>query len=78
MFRNSFMMIMQFLHLAENTTALPMVNPNYDKRFELGGTHITLNKLFGDIYQPIRFLSIDGQMIGTKSRISFLQYISKK
>ena len=55
-----------------------MVNPNYDKRFELGGTHITLNKLFGDIYQPIRFLSIDGQMIGTKSRISFLQYISKK
>ena len=78
MFCNKFMMIMQFLHLVNNTIALPKDNLNYDKLFKLGGIHITLNKLFGDIYEPTGSLSIDEQMIGIKSRIRFLQYMPKK
>ena len=72
------MMIIQFLHLVNNTIALPKDNLNYDKLFKLGGIHITLNKLFGDIYEPTGSLSIDEQMIGIKSRIRFLQYTPKK
>ena len=78
MFCNEFMMIMQFLHLVNNTIALPKDNLNYDKLFKFGGIHITLNKLFGDIYEPTGSLSIDEEMIRIKSRTSFLQYIPKK
>lgn len=68
MFHNRFMMIMQIFSLVDNTSVLPEDNPNYDKHFKLDGIHITLNKLFGDIYQPTRSLSIDKQMLRTKSK----------
>ena len=62
------MMIMQIFSLVDNTSVLPEDNPNYDKHFKLDGIHITLNKLFGDIYQPTRSLSIDKQMLRTASK----------
>ena len=37
-----------------------------------------LSEHFWSIYSPERALSIDGQMIGTKNRISFTQYMLKK
>ena len=76
--RDRFLKILQFLHLVDNSDALPRNDPNYNKLFKLGGIHTKINNNFSDIYQPKRSMSIDEQMIGTKSRISFLQYMPKK
>ena len=78
MFRDRFLKILKFLHLVDNSNAVPRDDPNYDKLFKLGGIHGILNQSFADIYQPTQSLSIDEQMIGTKSRVSFIQYMPKK
>ena len=78
MSQDKFKNILRFLHLADNTNQLPKENPNYDQLHKLGGIDKELSKRFSLMYIPKRELSVDEQMIGTKARISFIQYMPKK
>ena len=44
----------------------------------LGNIPSLLNKLFKSLHVPTRNLSVDEQMIGTKSRVAFIQYMPEK
>ena len=76
--RNRFKQILRYLHLVDNSDNLQRTDPNYNKLFKLGDIPEKLNKAFKEMYAPSRQLSLDEQMIGTKSRIGFLQYMPKK
>ena len=76
--RTRFKQILRYLHLSNNAKEVPRTDANYDKLFKLGGLPIMFSNIFGSMYAPQRELSIDEQMIGTKSRISFIQYMPKK
>ena len=52
--------------------------PGYNELFRLDVLPSTLNEKFDMVYASTRDLSIDEQMIGTKARVSFIQYMPKK
>ena len=70
-------MISRYIHLCDNTKVPPSDSPDY-KLYKLGNNDTFLSNVFQAIYIPTRDLSVDEQMIGTKSRISFIQYMTKK
>ena len=74
---NRFEMISRYIHLYDNTKVPPSDSPDY-KLYELGNIDKFLSNVFKAIYIPARDLSIDEQMIGTKSRIIFIQNVPKK
>ena len=76
--RRRFKQILRYLHVADNSKNLPKSDPNHNKLFKLGNLSEKLNQSFKGMYAPSKELSIDEQMIGTKSRIGFLQYMPKK
>eukprot|EP00795_Rhopilema_esculentum_P006511 gene6511-11974_t len=76
--RRKFQQVLRFLHLADNSKQLPRSDPNYNKLYKLGDLMACFNKCFKEMYAPRQNLSIDEQMIGTKLRIGFLQYMLKK
>ncbi|XP_057296130.1 piggyBac transposable element-derived protein 4-like [Hydractinia symbiolongicarpus] len=76
--RTRFKEILRFLHLANNDNELPRNDPNHDKLYKLGNLPAKLSDIFYKMYAPQRELSLDEQMIGTKSRVSFIQYMPKK
>ena len=78
MSRNHFKVILRFLHLADNSKQLPRNDIGHDKLFKLGNLPKILSQRFSELYSRKCSLSIDEQMIGTKARISFLQYMAKK
>ena len=75
--RTRFLLISRYLHLADNKMKPDRGQPGY-KLFKLGGIPELLCRTFKSLYVPTRNLSIDEQMIGTKSRVSFIQYMPKK
>ena len=75
---NRFKQILRYLHLNNNESDLPCDDPNRDKLFKLGKLQSILSQNFFEMNAPQRELSIDEQMIGTKARISFIQYMPKK
>eukprot|EP00795_Rhopilema_esculentum_P007360 gene7360-13095_t len=76
--RNRFKQLLRYLHLVDNSKDLPWNDPNRDRLFKLVNIVPSLNKSFQEMYCPSQNLSLDQQMIGTKSRIGFLQYMPKK
>ena len=74
---NRFEMISRYIHLYDNTKVPPSDSPDY-KLYKLGNIDKFLTNVFKAIYIPARDLSIDEQMISTKSRINFIQYMPKK
>ena len=76
--RRKFQQILRFLHLADNSKQLPRSDPNYNKLYKLGDFVACSNKCFKEMYAPRQNLSIDELMVGTKSRIGFLQNMPKK
>lgn len=69
--------ILQFLHLANNKHKLPQNDANHDKLFNHCNLASKFTNTFYKIYGLQRKLCIDEQMIGTKSCVSFIQYMSK-
>lgn len=61
------------LHCADNTA-----NVAGDKLRKLRSIVDMLNVSFRQLYSPNQCLSVDESMVGTKCRISFLQYMPKK
>ena len=78
MTKNRFKVILRYLRLADNSKQLPRTEKEYNKLFKLGTLPYMLNQQFAKHYYPKQALSIDEQMIETKARISFLQYMPKK
>ena len=72
--RKRFFMILANLHLVDSNVAIDEAN----KLRKLGNLMETCNQSFNQHYMPTQNLSIDEQMIGTRCRISFIQYMPKK
>ena len=70
--RRRFKEILRYLHIADNSKDLPKRDPHHNKLFKLGNLPEKLNETFKAVCSPSRELSIDEEMIGTKSRIGFL------
>jgi len=69
--------ILRFLHLADNSHSPEKGSPGY-KLYKLGGLHEVLNDSFYSMHHPAQELSVDEQMVGTRCRLGFIQYMPKK
>ncbi|XP_022247948.1 piggyBac transposable element-derived protein 4-like, partial [Limulus polyphemus] len=76
--REKFLTIARFFHFNDNTNNLPKTNPKHDKLFKVRPVLDHLLTAFPAHYNPSRELFIDEQMLGTKGRISFKQYLPSK
>ena len=77
MSRNRFREILRYIHLVDNTTA-PQRTAQSDKLWKVRPLLNVLSRNAPKLYSLHRQISIDESMIGTKSRLSFLQYMPKK
>ena len=75
--RQRFCDILKYLHLANNETTPPKDSSDY-KLYKLGNVLDVLSKTFKANYHPGRELAGDEQMVGTRCRVSFVQYMPKK
>ena len=75
--RDRFKQILRYLHCADNSKRPDRNAPGY-KLFKVQALIDTLNLSFRNLYTPKQNLSIDESMVGTKCRVSFIQYMPKK
>ena len=75
--RGRFEAILNYLHLCNNEKHPPPEDEKY-KLYKLGIFPDIINENFRKCYVPDRELSVDEQMIGTRCRVSFIQYMPKK
>ncbi len=76
--RDRFFMLMRYLHLVDSSKQKKVGEVGYDPLFKVRPLLDHLSAVFPRYYQPARQLSIDEMMIGTRCRISFLQYMPQK
>ena len=75
MSHDRFHQILRYVHVVDNNTAIARSNPQYDKLWKVRPILDVLSKTSGELYSLHRQISIDDSMIGTKCRLSFLQYM---
>ena len=78
MSRDRFFKILRYLHLVDSSKQKKRGEEGYDILYKVRPLIDHLGAVFPKYYQPSRQLSIDEMMIGTRCRVSFLQYIPKK
>ena len=78
MSRNRFRKILRNIHVVDNSAAPSRTAPNYDRLWKVRPLLDALSKQCKELYNPHWELSIDESMIGTKCRLSFIQYMPKK
>ena len=78
MSRNRFLKILRYFHIVDNTTAPSRSDPNYNRLWKIQPIISILQKMSRVLYSPHEQLSIDESMIGTKCRLSFIQYVKAK
>ena len=78
MSRDRFMEIMHYFHLIDNATAPCPSDPNYNKLWKIQPLISLLVETSAKMYAPHPQLLVDESIIGTKSRLSFTQYIKAK
>ena len=78
MSHDRFREILQYIHVIDNTQAPSRSNPNYDKLRKIRPLITALEKNCRELYSPHQQLSVDESIIGTKSRLSFIQYMPAK
>ena len=78
MSRDRFLLLLKFLHLANNEDQVERGQPGHDKLFKLRPFMTALVSRFQAAYRTHREISVDESMIGFKGRLSFLQYMPKK
>lgn len=76
--RNRFREILRYVHVTDNSKALDRSSPNYDKLWKVRPLLDVLSKRCIELYSPHPQISVDESMIGTKCRLSFIQYMPKK
>ena len=78
MARNRFFAIQRYLHFSDNTLITSKDGPAHDKLAKVRNIMDRASKTFPEHYSTTANISTDEQMIGTKARLSFLQYLPKK
>lgn len=78
MSRDHYFQILQYLHLVDSSQQKKKGEPGYDPLYKVRLLLDHLVAVFPIYYQPEQQLSIDEMMIGTRCRVSFLQYLPKK
>ena len=76
--RDRFVTIMCYLHLVDSSLQKKTGEVGYDHLFKVRSLLDHLAAVFPRYYQPVREVSINEMMIGTRCRISFLQYMPQK
>ncbi len=62
----------------DNTASVSRTDSHYDKLWKVRPILDVLTKTFEDLYYPHKQLPVDESMIGTKCRLSFIQYMPAK
>ena len=78
MSRRRFEEILRYFHVVDNTTEPDRSIPGYDKLWKIRPLITLLSENCLKYYNTHPQVSIDESMIGTKCRLSFLQYLPKK
>ena len=78
MVMDHFYQIQKYLHFNHNELAINKGHPLHDKLFKIRPILDIVNRTFRLHYSPSTNVSVDEQMIGTKARLLFIQYLSKK
>ena len=78
MARDHLYTLLRYLHLADSKSQKQKGEKGYDPLFKVWFLIDHLSAVCSQYYYPSRYLSIDKIMVGTRCRISFLQYLSKK
>ena len=78
MARDRFYTILRYIHLADSALQKQKGESGYDPLFKVRFLIDHLSAVYPQYYYPSRYLSIDEMMVGTRCRISFLQYLPKK
>ena len=68
----------QYIHVVDNTQAPSRSDPNYDKLWKVRLLITALEKNCRKLYSPHQQLPVDESMIGTKCRLSFIEYMPAK
>ena len=76
--RNHYLQILRYIHVVDNTSAPTRTDPNYDRLWKVRPLIDLLQHTCAEMYNPGQQLSIDESMIGTKCRLSFIQYLPAK
>ncbi len=76
--RDRFQQILRYIHLVDNTASVSRTDLHYDKLWKVRPILDVLTKTFEDLYYPHKQLSVDESMIGTKCRLSIIQYMPAK
>jgi len=76
--RDRFYLIQKYLHFNDNSLAVNKDHPHHDKLFKIRPVLDIVNETFRLHYSPGMNVSVDEQMIGTKAKLSFIQYLPKK
>ena len=76
--RDRFFFLLRCIHLVDNTQQKKKGEEGYDPLFKVRPIIDHLAAVFPQYYYPARELAVDEMMIGTRCRISFLQYLPKK
>jgi hypothetical protein len=76
--RNKFELILQFLHLNNNTTAFPPEHPNHDRLHKSQPLFVHLVDRWKSAYHPSREISIDESIVAFKGRSPMKVYKPNK
>lgn len=75
---NRFREILQYIHVADNSNALDQSDHGYDKVWKVPPHLDVVSQWSLELYSPHLQISVDKNMIGTKSGLSFIQYMPNK
>lgn len=78
MSRDRFLLILRYLHLNDSSQQKKPGEVGHDPLYKVRPLLDHLSAVFPLYYQPSQNLSIDEMMIGTRCRVSFLQFLPKK
>ena len=78
MSRDRFVEILRYLHLVDTSLQKKKGKDGYDVLFKIRPLIDHFSAIFPCYYEPAQQLSVDEMMVGTRCRISFLQYLLKK
>ena len=78
MSRDKFLLILSFLHCANNEDMLPRNDPNHDRLFKIREVTDMFVESWQQHYYPDREISVDETVIGFSGTVSFLQYNPNK
>ena len=73
-----FRQILRYLHVTDNSQAVPRGNSDYDKLWKVRYLIDAFALWCVQLYDPHPQLSVNESMIGIKCRFSFIQYLPKK